>query len=180
MDRNNKIEWNNTCKESDFEFVFSHFYAPLCAYANKITLQQQVSEELVQDLFLHLWDNKHKLNIENLKSYLYSSIYHKALHHIEHQSVKLKYDKSLIASNHVYPSPEDAMITDELYRVYRNELDQIPPNTRHIFKMSRYSDMTYKEIAQKLNISVKTVESHISKALKAFRTVFSKHTDYKY
>lgn len=164
--------WNKASSEKDFEELFVHYYAPLCGYALKIIKQKESSEELVQDLFLKLWEDRKKLKIENIKAYLYRSVYHKCLHTIEHRQVKQKHQLITSKRKDTYPSPEEGMMMGELYQAYKKKLNSLPTNTRKIFSLSRDSDLKYSEIASKLKISIKTVESHISKALKAFKRAF--------
>lgn len=165
-------KWNKHSNEKDFKILFSHYYAPLCGYALKIVKQKEMSEEVVQDLFLRIWDKRKKLEIENIKAYLYRSVYHKSLHLIEHQHIKLKHQQLEQRKNLTHPSPEEGMMMGELYEAYKIELEKLPANTREIYSLSRDSNLKYSEIAIKLKISIKTVESHISKALKAFRARF--------
>ena len=166
-------KWNKASSEKDFEYLFSLYYAPLCGYALKLVKQKEMSEEVVQNLFLKLWESRQKQDIENIKAYLYRSIYHKCLHLLEHQTIKLKYQQVEKHKPHSYPSPEEGMMMGEFFEAYQSELENLSTNTRHIFLLSRDSNLKYNEIAQQLKISIKTVESHISKALKAFRTRFS-------
>ena len=166
--------WNKASSEQDFEELFAHYYAPLCGYALKIIKQRENSEELVQDLFLKLWEERKKLKVENIKAYLYRSVYHRCLHIIEHRQVKQKHQLIERKKNTSYPSPEEGMMMSELYQAYKKELHTLPANTHKIFLLSRNSDFKNNEIAIKLKISIKTVESHITKALKVFKTAFEK------
>lgn len=164
--------WNQRSSEDDFKHIFTKYYAPLCAYALKIVKGKEMSEEVVQSLFLTLWEKKNKLNIANIKAYLYRAVYHKTLHLVQHQHIKQKYCEDKKNEGHEFPSPEEGIMIGEMYEAYQKTLESLPQNTRDIYKLSRTSELTYKEIASKLDISIKTVESHISKALKSFRICF--------
>lgn len=165
--------WNKASSEKDFETLFAYYYAPLCGYALKLVKRKEMSEEVVQELFLTLWEKRKKLKIDSIKAYLYRGVYHKCLHLIEHQTIKLKHEKIEGRKNPMHPSPEEGMMMGELYKAYQLELEKLPTNTRTIFSLSRDSNLKYSEIAHQLKISIKTVESHMSKALKAFRTRFN-------
>lgn len=171
--------WNKSHNENDFERLFLHYYAPLCAYAFKIVKQKENCEEIVQTLFLKLWEDQKKLNIENLKAYLYRSTFHRCLHVIAHRNIQEKHQKSNEKNASSYPSPEEGMLMGEMYDAYLDELNKLPANTREIFLLSRDSKLKYSEIAIKKFISEKTVESHISKALKALRIRFNIHKNDK-
>ena len=164
--------WNKTSSKQDFENLFAYYYAPLCGYAFKILKKKESCEEITQDLFLKLWEERKTLEIENIKAYLYRSTYHQCLHSIEHQKVKQKHQHYEQYNADIYPSPEEGMMLDELYHVYQTELKNMPQKTQKIFTLSRDADLKYSEIAHQLSISIKTVEAHISKALKTFRMAF--------
>lgn len=165
-------KWNKHSTEQEFKALFAHYYAPLCGYTEKLLKCSDSSEEVVQELFIKLWEKRKQQDITQLKAYLYRSAYRSALHHIQHQKVKDKYVHSEKHKRDTYPTPEDGMVMDEMYAAYQDELDQMADKTKHIFLLSRNEDKSYKAIADKMNISIKTVEAHISKALKSFRNRF--------
>lgn len=166
--------WNKHSTNEEYKTLFTCYYAPLCAYANKIVNSKEQSEELVQDIFIKLWENKQGLSIEHLKAYLYTSVYKRSLHIIKHNTVHERYKAEIKHQKQHYPSPEDGMIMNEMYLAYQQELEALPEKTKEIYLLSRTDGLRYKSIAEQLNISVKTVEAHISKALKAFRIRFEK------
>jgi RNA polymerase sigma-70 factor (ECF subfamily) len=159
-----------------FEKQFRLLYPPLCGYANKILNNKDNAEEVVQEVFFNLWKNKKKLNIEkSLKSYLYKSVFNKCIHQIEHKKVKDKYLGTLKPDLHLDSDIEKAIISGELYIIYKNTLEKLPERCRKIFKMSRNYGLKYSEIATKLSISVKTVEASITKSLKILRYNFEQY-----
>lgn len=159
-----------------YEALFRELYAPLCGYALKIVKDKEIAEEIVQELFYKLWKNRSSLNIKiSLKSYLYKAVYNKALHHFDHEKVKSKY-ADYVAHNSTYTqTPEEAMQTGEVYTIYKETLNSLPRNCKRIFQMSRNYGLKYHEIADRLSISVKTVEANMGKALKAFRQSFANY-----
>jgi len=159
-----------------FEEVFRLLYAPLCGYVNKIISNKEIAEEIVQELFYIIWKNKATLEIKiSIKSYLYKSAHNKALHYIEHEKVKNKYVDYISANENFSETPEQAMQSSEMYAIYQETLKKLPENCRNIFNMSRNQGLKYKEIAEKLSISVKTVEANMGRALKAFRQSFANY-----
>ncbi len=153
-----------------FEELFRFLYAPLCGYALKILKDSNLAEEIVQDVFYVLWNKKGDLLISSsLNSYLYKAVYNKCLHYMEHKQVEDKYASNYLNANSDIYSIHDAMLSGEIYRIYRETLSKLPHRCRKIFQMNRDFGLKYHEIADKLSISVKTVESDMGKALKAFR-----------
>ncbi len=153
-----------------FEELFRSLYPMLCGYALKILKDRDQAEEIVQEVFYNYWNKRQLLDIDvSLKSYLYKAVYNKCLHYIEHKTVINKLVATVEHSEMAYYSPSDALQTDELYAAYKKTLNQLPERCREIFQMSRKYGMKYSEIAEKLSISLKTVEANMGKALKEFR-----------
>lgn len=159
-----------------YEKLFKTFYAPLCGYVNKMVEDTEIAEEIVQELFYKLWKNRETIEIKtSLKSYLYKSVYNKTLHFFEHEKVKHKYAEHVTSTVSYAVTPEEAMQSGEIYNLYKTTLNSLPDKTRKIFQMSRNYGLKYHEIAEKLSISVKTVEANMGKALKAFRQSFANY-----
>lgn len=159
-----------------YEKLFKSYYAPLCGFVNKMVNDSEVAEEIVQELFYKIWKNKSTMVITtSIKSYLYKSVYNKALHYFEHEKVKNKYTEYASHNVNYSETPEQAMQTGEVYLIYKATLNSLPHNCRKIFQMSRNYGLKYHEIADKLSISVKTVEANMGKALKAFRQSFANY-----
>lgn len=153
-----------------FEKLFRSIYPALCGYALKILKDPDQAEEIVQEVFYVFWKKRENILIStSLKSYLYKAVHNKCLHYIEHQAVVAKYNKHYEHTESGYYEPEDALQTGELYTAYKRTLRDLPERCRIIFQMSRKYGLKYHEIAEKLSISVKTVEANMGKALKAFR-----------
>jgi len=153
-----------------FEDLFRSVYPALCGYANEILKDADQAEEIVQEMFYLYWKRRHTMVISvSLKSYLYKSVYNKCLHYIDHKAVVNKYAISYEQSAKAYYSPEDAIQTGELYSVYKKTLQELPERCREVFQLSRKYGLKYHEIADRLSISIKTVEANMGKALKAFK-----------
>jgi RNA polymerase sigma-70 factor (ECF subfamily) len=154
-----------------FEFLFRKYYTLLCNYAFKILKNIDASEEIVQDLFFNIWEKRHSITIESsVKSYLYKSTYNRSMLFLRHKSVKTRYEKYL--RDHDSQTGSDASVgidVEELAGVIDRTLEELPERSRKIFILSRFEGLKYHEIAKKLSLSVKTIESNMGKALKLFR-----------
>lgn len=155
-----------------FEQLFRDLYVPLCAYANKFITDHNKSEELVQETFYKLWKNRESLNIRiSLKSYLYKSVQNSCLLSIQHEKVKEKYRLHILHTDNTQgnETPDKLLEEKELDKSIRETMNELPERCREIFYLNRYEGLKYREIAEKLSISQKTVEANISKALKLLR-----------
>jgi len=164
----NKIRKGDT---TTFEELFHHFYPGMCTYAESLVKKTEIAEEVVQDVFFNIWKNKTDLNIVvGWQSYLYRSVFNNSMMYLR----KIRKEKSLDqqwAENQLTATErtEDELEARELDAVIVYTLEKLPDRTREIFSMNRFEGMKYKEIADKLSISVKTVEANMGKALKALR-----------
>lgn len=154
-----------------FESLFRSSYVSLVRYAKTLIKDHDTAEEIVQDLFFRLWQDKEKLNIESsLNGYLFRSVHNKCLHFIEHNRVVDRYTEEM---SHRQPekqeSPSDILQYRELQARIAKILERLPERCGQIFYMSRFEGLKYSEIAEKLSVSVKTVESNMGRALKEFR-----------
>ena len=154
-----------------FEVLFKRYYAPLCSYAYRFTVNPEFSEELVQELFYVLWRDRAHLHIErSVKSYLYEAVRNKALHFLEHLRVREQHGRIVkMEAPLTYHSPEAEAEARDFEKRVSEILLRFPDRRRRIFCMNRFGGNRYAEIAIKLSISVKTVESEMHKALKALK-----------
>lgn len=163
-------------KEGDieaFEQMFRHYYSPLCIYSTGIVGNSETAEEIVQDLFYVYWKERDKINIfHSLKSYLYGATRNKSLHCLESQEVRNRYKEAVETSNNLEAAssdPEKDYEYKELEELINKTISQLPERRRNIFKLHRFENKKYSEIAEMLGISVKTVEAEITKTLQLFR-----------
>ncbi len=168
-----KIDLNN------FEILFRNYYSELCQFAVKYTKDSDVAEEIVQDFFYNIWKKRKTLTIKSsLKSYLYRAVRNNCLLHLQHQTVKRKHQEYVKQSNNFQiGNPYDELIFNETYELFDKTLNLLPERCKEIFKLSRFEGLKYREIAEKMSISIKTVEANMGKALKQFRLSFQ---DYAY
>jgi len=154
----------------EFERIFKEFYPQLCLYALRFVKTKDLSEEIVQNLFCHIWENRKELNIHtSIKAYLYRSTYHNALQVLRKIGSHNKYKEYVKHHFTENDSSINKLEEKEINRIVQQTLSSLPQRCGTIFKMSRFEGLKYQEIAQKLSISIKTVEANMGKALKAFR-----------
>lgn len=151
-----------------FEELFKRFYSPLCAFAYRYTENHDIAEEIVQDAFTYLWENSTRIEIRTtLESYLYGAVRNAALNHLKHMKVQEKYEAH--AKHLELAETTDFAELDELEVAISDALSALPERCREIFEMNRQQGLKYKEISEKLDISIKTVETQMSRALKSLR-----------
>lgn len=161
-----------------FEELFRRYYSPLCGFVFSITGNSEASEEIVEELFYKLWRDRETLNIVySIKSYLYKAARNDALQHCEHREVKLRYEeKALQAGEKPATDPQEEMEYAELESLISEVIRKLPSRSAQIFKMHRFEAKKYKEIAQLLSISIKTVEAEMSRTLKLLKNEIDNYT----
>lgn len=152
-----------------FKELFFEFYPSLCVFAGRYISSPETCEDIVQQVFFNIWKNRKTLNIHSsFRNFLLTSVRNSCTDYLRKQSSHNKYLENLPLSN-FNESPEQIYTIKELEEMLQAALDKLPPNVQAAFNMSRNQKMTYKEIAAEMNISPKTVESYISRALKLLR-----------
>lgn len=154
-----------------FEMLFKTYYKPLCRYANTYLKDPDGAEEIVQGAFIGLWEKRKAITIEtSLKSYLYRAVRNSCLNELKHEQVKQRHLASESLKEEAQSEPADHLaIHVELEEKIRAAIQTLPEQCRLIFTMSRFEELKYQEIADQLNLSVKTVENQMGKALKLMR-----------
>lgn len=169
-------------KEGDiatFEKVFRRYYTPLCLYAFSITGRRDISEEVVQDVFYHIWKEKERIQIlRSVKNYLYGAVRNHALRYQEHLMVQERHREYVLNNPGTESdlSPHELLEYKELEQVITNVLNKFPERRLQIFRMHRTEGKKYKEIAEFYAISIKTVEAEMTKAYRALRQGIEKYT----
>jgi len=163
----NAIREGNTVA---FQHVFDSLYESLCGYAFSVLRNSAEAEDVVQSAFMKLWEKRDVLEIrQSVKSYLFRAVYNQCLNQIEHRAVKSRFQAySQLEATEL--SGETEPFPDELDQKVRVAVDNLPPQCKKIFMMSRYEGLRYPEIASRLNISVNTIQNQICKALRILRT----------
>jgi RNA polymerase sigma-70 factor (ECF subfamily) len=154
-----------------FERLFKKYYSSLCNYATKYLKDLNKAEEVVQELFYRLWEKRNKLDINvSLKSYLYRAVYNGCLQYLNHRAIEIRYENYYKKQPREYDKDaSEAINMQELNQVIDKTLNSLPERCRNIFLLNRQDGLKYREIAEKMDLSVKTVEANMGKALKLLR-----------
>jgi len=156
--------------KSAFEEVFKAYFAPLHSYAYTLLQEDAQAEEIVQQVYYKLWLKKNELHInQKLKAYLYKAVHNECLNFIKHQKVKKTHQEFVMHTEKQSSSPIQQLAAQELKTKIQQALASLPEQCRTIFQMSRFEDLKYREIAEQLQLSVKTVENQMGKALRTMR-----------
>ncbi len=165
-----------------FEMIYNEQYKPLCHFAQRFVFDLDTAREIVQDVFFRIWEKRTSLpNDISLKSYLYTSVRNKCLDYLKHLNVEYEYEKmrgrevheSGNSSSNTTDHPLDGIITEELENAIKDSIENLPDKCKEIFEMSRHRGLKYREIAEELNISIKTVETQMSRAIHSLKNELS-------
>jgi RNA polymerase sigma-70 factor (ECF subfamily) len=166
----NGINHTAVNREIVFERAFKEHFKALHAYAFTIIRDEENAEEIVQNVFFKLWEKKDQIDeITSLKAYLYRATYNDSLNFLKHNKVRAAYETYAKATSSDRDDAVDTLSTKELHAKIDKALNELPEQCRTIFQMSRFEELKYREIAEQLNLSVKTVENQMGKALKVLR-----------
>jgi RNA polymerase sigma-70 factor (family 1) len=157
--------------ESSYEQMFRAFYPRLCAYARTILNDTEEAEEIVQTLFCRLWEQRATLDVTiSVQAYLFRAVRNASLNYIKKIQIRDAYKAMNLEEINQNPEFQpDHATTDDLRTRIEKAIADLPEQCRLIFKMSRFEELKYREIAESLGISVKTVENQMGKALKILR-----------
>ncbi|MDR0659321.1 MAG: RNA polymerase sigma-70 factor [Prevotellaceae bacterium] len=158
--------------------MFRQYYLPLYYFSLSIIQKQDVAEEIVQDLFYYWWKERENIQIHySIKNYLYKTVQNKSFQHIEHCNVREKYRQYTLSSIQTEQDtpPQEELEQKELQNILTYTLEKLPERRYIIFKMHRYEGKKYKEIAEILSLSIKTVEAEMTKTYKTLREELEKY-----
>lgn len=158
-----------------YDTLFKKYYAYLCMIVYRMIQDKSAAEDVVQDVMLELWKKRESIEIKNaVKSYLHRSVRNKTLNRIRDNRMKFEGDEQLLEVPSGESSPIQMMQGEDLAQTLQKTYEKLPEKCRIVFSLVKYEGLSYKEAAEQLEISVKTVENQISKALKIFREVLKK------
>ena len=169
----NDAELISSLKRGDstgYQFLVASYHQKLCVYANSLTNDAHLAEDIVQNVFMSIWKNRNKLKEDFVvKSYLYRSIYNEFIDQYRKNKAVLTLEKKHIdALTHIVEE-EDEKSLEKLIYIVKKEIDKLPPKCKQTFLLSKEEGLTNLEIAEYLNVSIKSVEAHITKAFSVLR-----------
>ncbi len=182
MDKSEEIQLFEKIKngnEKAFEILFHKYYRYLCLYATKIINDDSAAEEIVQDFFVKIWEKRETISIEtSFKNYLFRSVKNLCINYIQHNKTKLRYARKVISEVENHFSDDDSFPEIELSKKIEESINSLPEKRKKIFRLSRQEGLKYHEIATKLNISIKTVETQMSLAIKTLRDKLKNYSSF--
>ena len=160
-----------TDRDKAIELLFRQYYSLVTYAVYRVLPDRDVAEDLAQEVFFDLWRKREKLNITtSLKAYLRRAAVNRTLNHIRDKKMNFEDEEKIPELRSDVATVYQKLEAEELQQKINKAVDSLPERCRAVFSLSRFEEMSYKEIAAKLDISVKTVENQISKALSVMRT----------
>lgn len=161
-------------KESDqtaFSSIFSVYYSDLVMFATNFTKDLAISEEIVQNVFVKFWEDREIITINtSLKSFLLRTVQNRCIDWLRHLKIRDKYSADILDNSMLYENDvENYVFASELEHQIEKALSQFPEEISNAFRLNRYDGLKYHEIAEKMNVSVRTIEVRIGKALHLLR-----------
>ena len=149
-----------------FRELFLTYCQPLIRFANRFINDVTLAEDIVQEVYLKIWLNRQNLNPKlNIKSYLFVAVKNQTFKQLRQQKIRRTFDeKPQFFPPHI-PTPEDIFNSKEVESTVLKAIEELPTKCRLIFSMNRFDRLTYSEIAEILNLSVKTIETQMGRAL---------------
>ncbi|MBT1698706.1 RNA polymerase sigma-70 factor [Fulvivirgaceae bacterium PWU4] len=162
------------------ELLFRRLYPRLCAYARKFLHDEQDAEEIVQDLFVNLWKQRERIDEhKSLHKYLFTAARNGCLNFLHAKKIRSRSAEIILylygQDVHDHIDSYHALLAKDLEQDFNEALQRLPTECRRIFELSRTDGLRYEEIALRLNISIKTVETQMSRALSRLRLQLKEH-----
>ncbi len=154
--------------EVAYKTLFIKLHKPLCNFAYGIVKSNEDAQEVVSDVFIEIWERRHQFNdLQAPLAYIYTAIKNKCLNSLKKQKRQRELNAEwLIPQNSVYFNPENLMMTEEIIQQIRLTIQNLPTRCKLIFKLIKEDGLKYKEVADLLNLSVKTVEAQMAIAMR--------------
>ncbi len=167
---------------STFELLFKTYHPDLVRYATGIVGSVSDAEDLVEDCFYWIWEERHSIHVrKSIRSFLFSIVYNKCLNHLKKKKVHKNYEEHVkihyLKKEINYPDTN--LVSKELSKSIQQAIESLPEQCRFIFKLSRYEGKKYEEIAEMLNISINTVKKQMNRAITKLREDLSEYLNNK-
>jgi RNA polymerase sigma-70 factor (family 1) len=155
--------------ESAYSYLFDQYYAPLTSFAFRFTRSYEISKDVVQNLFIRLYQNRDTLTIQtDIKSYLYKAVYNGSLNELKKETLREEHHLYYVSERETTHCDQAREETEKEHKIYQ-AIQQLSPRCRKIFLMSRIDGKKNHEIAAELGLSIRTIETQVSLALKSIR-----------
>ena len=169
--------------EDAFKKIYYHFYKKLFQFSLALVKTREAAEEIAEDVFIKIWQQKTNLStINNLRVYLYTATKNTSLNYLSKkakENLTEPFDNIDIDLYKSAITPEELMITTEMYRRIQEQVEALPPRCKMIFKLIREDGLKYKEVSEILHISVNTIDAQIAIAIKKIATALKPEFDYQ-
>ncbi|UCS92109.1 RNA polymerase sigma-70 factor [Echinicola marina] len=152
-----------------FEHLYNKYWEKLFKLSVRVTGDEELSKDFVQEIFLDLWNRRQSLSIKNPYAYLYQATKYRFVEHIRRQDLQKKFIAHFNEVLHLSNDVEEKIYFEELHHQIDSRLVELPSRCREIFTLSRYQHLSNQEIANRLGISKSTVENQLNKALNHLR-----------
>jgi len=161
-----------------FEIIFREYFHVLYEYANFYVNNSPLAEDIVQDIFLKVWDSRDQLTIHSsLKSYLFRSVHNNCIQHLRHKTVeknhniynRVKLEEAMLMNRLFFENGLTKLFKNDIESLVKKAIKDLPEKTREVYMLSRYKYFKNRDIAKKFNITEKSVEYHITRALECLR-----------
>ena len=177
---NNNILIDNLKKgnEDSFIYLMNSYHDKLCVYARGLTKDHYTAQDIVQNVFLKIWQNRKKLNSSyNLNNFLYKSIYNEFIDHYRKIKLLTPLEEEHIKQLKSIVSDQKVSEIERLVKQVKEEIENLPPKCKSVFTMAKLEGLTYVEIAEYHQVSIRTVEMHMSRAFEIIRKKIGDKTD---
>jgi len=164
-----------------FEFLFKNYYPRLRGYAGRFIDDPETVRDIIQDCFANLWEKRSSLKSVSIQSLLFAMVRNACINYLKHRDMidmhRLEYTAITEGEERLYHvdfafEPEQKLLYAELQEQIKRVIDKLPDRCREVFLLSRFEKLKNKDIAEKLQISIKAVEKHMQKALSVFSSHF--------
>ena len=161
--------------EATLKELFNVYFDDVCTFLNYYTHDTQLIEDIIQDIFIKLWEERDAVDIFFVKTYLYNAARNRVLNHLRNEQNRTLLLEDWASQEIERQRAEDCVNMEEFSSIYQQAISSLPEKCREIFTLSREYNKTYKDIATEKNLSVKTVETQMSIAIKRIRQSILMH-----
>lgn len=163
------IQLLETGDENAFQEIYKRYWYKLYTVARRKVEAQEDAEEIVQDIFVDLWERRIRLNINELDRYLFSAVKYKVLNYIKSRIVRQTYRDTVSLKIDGDSNTEEELALQDLSQAITNGIENLPPKTQEIFRLNRLEGLSVREISDLLHIPERTVEYHVTQSLRSMR-----------